>query len=63
MAIVRGLQRRRGLKNEGETAQEISVPPAPVNAILTIVLRLESVWLRWFDLPFGSSLALPRKKA
>jgi SAM-dependent methyltransferase len=56
MAIVRGLQRRRGLKNEGETEQDISVPPPPVNAILTLVLQLESVWLRWFDLPFGSSL-------
>ncbi len=56
MAFVRGLQRRRGLKNEGETEHDISVPPAPVNAILTAALRLEAVWLRWFDLPFGSSL-------
>jgi SAM-dependent methyltransferase len=56
MAIVRGLQRRRGLKPEGETRQEISVPPGPVNAALSVILRIESAWLRWFDLPFGSSL-------
>jgi SAM-dependent methyltransferase len=62
MAIVRGLQRRRGLKNEGETEQDISVPTAPVNAILTAALRLEGLWLRWFDLPFGSSLLCLAKK-
>ena len=62
MAIVRGLQRRRGLKTEGETAQEISVPLEPVNAALSAVLLIESAWLRRFDLPFGSSLLCLARK-
>jgi SAM-dependent methyltransferase len=56
LALSRALQRRRGLKSEGDAQQEISVPPAPVNALLSGVLLLESAWLRWFDAPFGSSL-------
>jgi SAM-dependent methyltransferase len=64
MAIARAIQRLRGLKAEGETQQEISVPPAPINALLTGVLWLEGMWLRAFDLPFGSSLlCLARKPA
>ncbi len=62
MAIVRGLQRRRGLKPEGETRQEISVPLEPVNAALSAVLLIESAWLRRFDLPFGSSLLCLARK-
>ena len=62
MAIVRGLQRRRGLKPEGETQQEISVPPGPVNAALSALLQVESAWLRRFDLPFGSSLLCLARK-
>jgi SAM-dependent methyltransferase len=62
LALVRALQRIRGLRPEGETDAEISVPPAPVNAIMTAVVRLEALWLRHFDEPFGSSLlALARK--
>jgi len=33
-----------------------------VNAALTMLLRLESVWLRWFDEPFGSSLLCLARK-
>lgn len=64
MVLARALQRRRGLMAEGETDQEIAVPPAPLNALLTAVLKAESLWLRWFDEPFGSSLlCLARKPA
>jgi SAM-dependent methyltransferase len=64
LAVVRAVQRRRGLAAEGETEREISVPPAPVNAALTALLLAESVWLRRFDSPFGSSLlCLARKPA
>ena len=66
LAASRALQRRRGLKaeSEQEAQHEISVPPAPVNGLLTGVMMLESAWLRLFDLPFGSSLlCLARKPA
>jgi SAM-dependent methyltransferase len=64
LAVSRLLQRRRGLRKELDAQVEILVPPAPINTIMTSVLRLESLWLRWFDAPFGSSLlGLARKPA
>jgi SAM-dependent methyltransferase len=64
LAIARSIQRRRGLRSEQEAGAEISVPPAPVNAVMTAVMHLESLWLRAFDAPFGSSLlCLARKPA
>ena len=58
------LQRIRGLPPEDDAQQDITVPPAPVNALLTAALRVESWWLRAFDSPFGSSLlCLARKPA
>jgi len=62
MVIGRAFQRRRGLKHEGQTEQEITVPPAPVNMLLTAAVAAESVWLRWFDEPFGSSLLCLARK-
>jgi SAM-dependent methyltransferase len=63
LALVRAWQRSRGLRQEPEAQQEITVPAAPVNALLSVLLWMESLWLRAFDLPFGSSLlCLARKK-
>jgi SAM-dependent methyltransferase len=62
LALARLVQRRRGLRAEGETAAEISVPPAPINAIMTAVMQLEALWLRRFDAPFGSSLLCLARK-
>lgn len=64
MAFVRAVQRLRGLSTESEAQTDITVPPAPINALLTGLLRLESLWLRHFDSPVGSSLlCLARKPA
>jgi SAM-dependent methyltransferase len=64
LAAVRLAQRWRGLAREEHAQREISVPWAPVNALLTGLLLLESVWLRRFNSPFGSSLVcLARKPA
>jgi len=61
--LVRWLQRRRGLRAEGEADTDISVPPEPLNALLTAVLFAESLWIRQFDAPAGSSLlCLARKE-
>lgn len=63
MALARALQRRRGLAAEENAGGEIGVPPAPVNALLSAALAIESYWLRVFDSPFGSSLlCLARKR-
>jgi SAM-dependent methyltransferase len=66
LLAVRSWQRRRGLKREEDPAsqREVTVPPAPLNALMTAVLRVEAAWLRRFDEPFGSSLiCLARKPA
>jgi ubiquinone/menaquinone biosynthesis C-methylase UbiE len=65
MIAARTVQRMRGL-SAGDDAEnvdrEITVPPAPVNALLTGVLRLEGMWLRVANNPFGSSLLCLARK-
>lgn len=65
MALARAVQRVRGLSAEQEADQEISVPAAPVNAVLTAALMLEAAWVRaGINNPAGSSLlCLARKPA
>ena len=62
MLIARSLQRRRGLKAEADAQQEIAVPPEPLNAMLTFLLWLESLYLRVFNAPAGSSLLCLARK-
>jgi SAM-dependent methyltransferase len=62
LAVARSLQRLRGLRGEGDAERDISVPPEPLNALLSAVMRLEAAWLRRFDLPFGSSLLCLARK-
>jgi len=58
---VRLAQRARGRRDEADEA-EISVPPAPVNAILAGVMAAEAALLRATRLPVGSSvMAVARK--
>ena len=63
MALARAVQRRRGLSVEQEADQEIRVPSAPVNLALTAALKVESLWLRAIDNPFGSSLLCLARKS
>lgn len=64
MVVVRTYQRWRGLPEEADAESDISVPPAPLNALLTAVIYLETLWVRRFNNPFGSSLlCLARKPA
>jgi SAM-dependent methyltransferase len=64
MAIARAAQRLRGLpaEHDATATADIAMPPAALNAALTMILRMESVWLRWFDEPFGSSLVCLARK-
>ncbi len=62
MALARALQRIRGLSEEQDAHQEISVPPALINSVLTGALKVESWWLQRVDNPFGSSLLCLARK-
>ena len=62
MLAVRTLHRWRGLAVEAEAQREIAVPPAPINALLSALLFMEGLWLRWFDGAVGSSLLCLAKK-
>ena len=62
MLLVRAIQRMRQLPSEEGATQDITVPPAPINALLTGVLRAESWWVRLADNPFGSSLLCLARK-
>jgi hypothetical protein len=62
MLALRTVQRARGLAPEESAQHEIAVPAAPVNVLLTGVLRAESWWLRLFDSPVGSSLLCLARK-
>jgi SAM-dependent methyltransferase len=64
MLAVRLFHRARGFSSEANATVEIEVPSPPVNALLSALLRLESLWLRVGVSPFGSSLlCLARKPA
>ena len=62
MLAVRALHRLRGLASEDEAQQEIAVPIAPINGLLSALLYVESLALRRFDSPIGSSLLCLARK-
>jgi SAM-dependent methyltransferase len=58
--VVRKL---RGAKeNQGSVRSDITLPPAPVNALLTAIMRLEAFLLKYVDLPIGSSVSVVAEK-
>jgi ubiquinone/menaquinone biosynthesis C-methylase UbiE len=62
LPIVAAVRLGQRLSGHQESEEEISIPPAPVNAALTAVLALEAALLRFVNMPFGSSLmALAQK--
>jgi SAM-dependent methyltransferase len=57
--LVRLVQRLGGLPVSDEVdsaASEIRIPPAPINALLGALLRIEAAVVRRVNLPFGSSI-------
>ena len=62
MLAVRLFHRARGFSAEADATTEISTPAAPVNAALSALLFVESLWLRAGANPFGSSLLCLARK-
>jgi SAM-dependent methyltransferase len=56
MLVVRTTQRALGLATPEEASADISLPPPPINALLSGLVRLEARALRRMDMPIGSSL-------
>jgi ubiquinone/menaquinone biosynthesis C-methylase UbiE len=62
-AAVRTIQRMRGLKVEEDNTGDFYVPPAPINALFSGALTLESKFIAaGLDMPVGSSLLCLAKK-
>jgi SAM-dependent methyltransferase len=62
VAAIRLKQRLGGAHVESQ--EEITVPPAPINALLSALLAIEAAALRVVNMPVGSSLlAVARKPA
>jgi SAM-dependent methyltransferase len=59
---ARVAQRAAGMDTPEDTGHEISVPPAPINAALDVLLALEARLARRISLPFGSSLLCAARK-
>lgn len=62
MLTVRTGQRLVGLATPEEAGTDVVLPPAPINALLSLLLRLEARALRVVDMPIGSSLLCAARK-
>lgn len=56
LPLIAGVRFAQRLLGHEESAAEISVPPAPVNAALSGLLAVEAMALRAMNMPTGSSL-------
>jgi ubiquinone/menaquinone biosynthesis C-methylase UbiE len=56
LPVVAAVRLTQRISGHEESNQEISIPPAPVNAALAGVLAIEAGLLRFVNMPFGSSL-------
>ena len=62
MLAVRTVQRMTGLATPEEAGTDVVMPPAPINAALAALVKLEGRMLRVTDMPIGSSLLAVGKK-
>jgi len=62
MLVVRTAQRLMGLATPEEAGTDIVMPLRPINAVLTMLLRVEARALRVTDMPIGSSLLCVARK-
>jgi SAM-dependent methyltransferase len=59
---IRAAQRLMGLASPEEAGTDVVVPIEPINALFTMMLRLEARALRIMDMPIGSSLLCVARK-
>ena len=62
MLVTRGVQRLTRPYRAVRDDTDISIPPAPVNAVLSGVLRAEAAVARRLRMPFGSSVLVVARK-
>ena len=55
-ALLRRTFERATGRDQQESTADLRVPPAPINALFAGALRLEGAWLRFANLPIGTSL-------
>src|SRR5687768_5952876 len=53
---------RRAREDTDTVRSDIELPPAPINALLIAIMRLEALLLRYIDLPIGSSVSVVAEK-
>jgi len=63
LPLVAAIRLKQRLSGHVESNDEISIPPAPINALLSGLLAAEAAALRLVNMPLGSSLiAVARKR-
>lgn len=62
LPVLLGVRLAQRASGHEESQEEISVPAAPVNAVLTGLLALEAAAVRLVNMPFGSSLLARAQK-
>lgn len=62
LPLVAAVRLRQRLSGHVESREEISIPPAPVNALLSALLAAEAAALRVVSMPLGSSLLAVAQK-
>ncbi len=62
LPVLLGVRLAQRVSGHQESHEEISVPAAPVNAVLTGLLALEAAAVRMVNMPFGSSLLARARK-
>jgi hypothetical protein len=58
---VRTLERVTGRSGDASDA-DLQVPPGPINSLLDLGLRGEALWLRYANLPIGTSIMATARK-
>src|SRR5438034_32829 len=62
LPMVAGVRLLQRIAGHEESHEEISVPPRPINAVLSGLLAAEAAVVRHVDMPIGSSLLVLARK-
>ena len=63
LPLVAAIRLKQRLSGHVESSEEISIPPAPLNALLSGLLAAEAAALRVVNMPLGSSLIAVARKS